>query len=199
MSARPRSNATSPTRNPRPTSSGTGNRSIDLPPTVNGMSAMMRYMTTTTKADVTAVRTLYTNLLAAWNAADAEGFAAQFTDNGEVIGFDGSILTPRGEIESELRRIFNDHKTGTYVGIVRDVTALAADVALLRAVAGVVPAGSADLKPDLNSLQRLTAVRRDGQWRVALYHNTPAQFHGRPELVQHMTDELRRAREHPSA
>jgi uncharacterized protein (TIGR02246 family) len=151
-------------------------------------------MTTTTEAYVIAVRALYADLLAAWNAADAEGFAASFTDDGEVIGFDGSILTPRGEIESELRRIFNDHKTGTYVGIVRDVSALADDVALLRAVAGVVPAGSADLKPDLNSVQRLIAVRRDGRWRVALYHNTPAQFHGRPDLVQLMTAELQRAR-----
>lgn len=155
----------------------------------------MGFMVTTTEADRTAVRALYVDLLDAWNSADAEGFAAQFMDDGEVIGFDGSILTSRGEIETEMRRIFTDHKTGTYVGIVREVILLADDVAMLRAVAGVVPAGSSELKQELNSVQRLTAVRRDGRWRAVLYHNTPALFHGRPELVERMTDELRQARD----
>jgi hypothetical protein len=58
----------------------------------------------------------------------------------------------------------------------------------------VIPAGAADLKPELNSVQRLIAVRHDGQWRIALYQNTPAQFHGRPELVERMTNQLRQAR-----
>ena len=31
---------------------------------------------------------------------------------------------------------------------------------------------------------------RDG-WRIALYQNTPAQFHGRPELSRALTEELR--------
>ncbi|MGZ4033139.1 MAG: SgcJ/EcaC family oxidoreductase, partial [Tumebacillaceae bacterium] len=28
-------------------------------------------------------------------------------------------------------------------------------------------------------------------WQIALFQNTPAQFHGRPELVEQMTAELR--------
>jgi uncharacterized protein (TIGR02246 family) len=144
-------------------------------------------------ADDTAVRALYQDLLATWNSADAAGFAASFTDDGEVIGFDGSTMTGRDEIERELRRIFADHQTGRYVGIVRDVRRLADDVAQLRAIAGLIPAGSAELRPELNSVQRLTAVRSAGRWRIALYHNTPAQLHGRPELVGQMTAELRAA------
>ncbi len=38
----------------------------------------------------------------------------------------------------------------------------------------------------------LVAVKSDGKWRILLFQNTPAQFHGRPELVQQMTEELRR-------
>jgi hypothetical protein len=34
-------------------------------------------------------------------------------------------------------------------------------------------------------------VRVDGQWRVALYQNTPAAFHGRPDLSEALTAELR--------
>ena len=151
-------------------------------------------MTTMSDGDRTAVLGLYTDLLGAWNAADAAAMARNFADDGEVIGFDGSILTGRAAVEAEMRRVFADHRTGQYIGIVREIVPLSPDVAVVRAVAGVVPAGAADVRPELNSGQRLTAVRRGGAWRIALYHNTPAQFHGRPEMVESLTDELRRAR-----
>lgn len=69
--------------------------------------------------------------------------------------------------------------------------ALGQDVALLRAVAGLLPHGQADLNPAANAIQSLVAVRRDGAWRIALFQNTPAQFHGRPELAEQLTAELR--------
>jgi uncharacterized protein (TIGR02246 family) len=141
-----------------------------------------------------AVKNLYADLLRTWNSTDAAGFASAFADDGEVIGFDGSILRGRDVIEAEMARIFADHRTGTYVGIVHEVVPLSPDVAMLRAVAGVVPAGADDVVPALNSVQRLTAVRHDGGWRIALYQNTPAQFHGRPELVERLTADLRQAR-----
>jgi hypothetical protein len=67
-------------------------------------------------------------------------------------------------------------------------------VAMLRAVSGVIPAGQSDLNPALNAQQTLIAIKRDGVWRIALYQNTPAQFHGRPDLAQRLTEELRAAR-----
>jgi uncharacterized protein (TIGR02246 family) len=143
--------------------------------------------------DRTAAAALYADLLGAWNTADAGELVRDFADDGEVIGFDGSTLTGRAAVEAEMRRVFADHRTGRYVGIVREVVPLGPDVAVVRAVAGVVPAGASEVRPELNSVQRLIAVRRDGAWRIALYHNTPAQFHGRPELVESLTDELRRA------
>ena len=65
---------------------------------------------------------------------------------------------------------------------------------MLRAVAGMVPAGQDDLLPALNAVQSLVAVQREGQWRIALFQNTPAAFHGRPEAVEALTEELRQAR-----
>jgi hypothetical protein len=35
------------------------------------------------------------------------------------------------------------------------------------------------------------AAKRAGHWRIALFQNTPAQFHGRPELAKALTEELR--------
>ncbi|HEY7975098.1 MAG TPA: DUF4440 domain-containing protein, partial [Ktedonobacterales bacterium] len=46
------------------------------------------------------------------------------------------------------------------------------------------------INPTLNAIQTLIVCQRDGVWRIALFQNTPAQFHGRPDLVAQMTDEL---------
>jgi uncharacterized protein (TIGR02246 family) len=145
-------------------------------------------------SDEGLVRALYQGILASWNARDATNFAAPFTDDAEVIGFDGSQMTGRGEIEATLKRIFADHETGAYVGIIRSVRFLSSGVAMLRAVSSVIPAGQANLNPALNAQQALIAIKHDGAWRIALYQNTPAQFHGRPDLAQRLTDELRAAR-----
>ena len=58
----------------------------------------------------------------------------------------------------------------------------------------MVPPGKSELDPSKNAIQALVA-RKDGDWRIVLYQNTPAQFHGRPELVQQMTTELEEARQ----
>ncbi len=139
------------------------------------------------------IRTLYRDLIDAWNRRDAGAYAALVDDGGHVIGFDGSQMDGPGEIQASLAGIFANHPTGRYVSIVRGVDQLADDVAVLRAVAGMVPAGGKDIKPDVNAIQSLLAKRRDGRWRVALFQNTPAQFHGRPELADSLTRELRAA------
>jgi len=138
-----------------------------------------------------AIHDLYRELLRAWNERDADRFASLFEEDGNVVGFDGSQVDGRAEIESHLRQIFENHPTGAYVGKVRGVRFLSPDVALLRAVAGMVLPGQSDLNPDLNAIQTLMAVRRGGDWRIALYQNTPAAFHGRPEASQALTHELR--------
>ncbi len=50
-----------------------------------------------------------------------------------------------------------------------------------------------DLEPSLNAWHTLVATKRGGELKIVLFQNTPAQFHGRPELVQQMTEELKRA------
>jgi uncharacterized protein (TIGR02246 family) len=138
-----------------------------------------------------AVRRLYSEILAGWNARDAQAFAAPFAEDGTVIGFDGSEIVGRTAIAGAMAAIFADHATGSYVGIVRSVRPLGPGAALLRAISGVVPAGQRDLKPELNAMQSLVAQRDDSGWRVVLYQNTPAAFHGRPEAREAMTEELR--------
>lgn len=141
--------------------------------------------------EMAAVIALYEQLLASWNARDASAYAELFAPDGNIVGFDGSQMDGPAAITAHLGQIFADHPTPTYVAKVREVRALGKDVILLRAVAGLVPRGQADLNPAANAIQSLVTVRRDGLWRVALFQNTPAQFHGRPELAEQLTAELR--------
>ncbi|MDQ6693183.1 MAG: SgcJ/EcaC family oxidoreductase [Chloroflexota bacterium] len=142
-------------------------------------------------ADADAVRKLYNDLLDAWERRNAASLAMLFTPNGNLVGFDGSVLNGRAEIESHLTGIFRDHQTAAYIGKVREVCFLSPSIALLRSVAGMIPPGETDLNPSVNAIQSLVAAKWDGQWRIALYQNTPAAFHGRPDLSQALTAELR--------
>jgi uncharacterized protein (TIGR02246 family) len=137
-----------------------------------------------------AVVALYTTLLEAWNARDAGAFADHFTGSGSSVGFDGSQMDGRGSIRTELERIFADHTPATYVAKVREVRALGPSVTLLRAVAGMVPPGALALKPERNAIQSLVTVIEGGESRVALFHNTPARFDGRPQLAEQLSREL---------
>jgi uncharacterized protein (TIGR02246 family) len=140
------------------------------------------------------VRELYRRIIDGWNESSGAAFSAPFAEDGIVIGFDGSESEGRAGIANEMNRIFEDHETGTYVGKVREVRMLGEDTALLRAVAGVIPPGRDDLEPKQNSVQSLIAERGPDGWQVVIYHNTPAQYHGRPEAVESLTEELRSAR-----
>jgi len=142
-------------------------------------------------ADEAALRRVYQNLLECWNKRQAEEFAALFMEDGNQVGFDGSQVNGRAEIASHLSEIFADHQTAAYVGIVREVCFLTAEVALLRAVAGMVPYSTSDLNPATNAIQSLVAVRYHREWRIALFQNTPAAFHGRPEMAEQLTEELK--------
>ncbi len=136
------------------------------------------------------VRALYSALIDAWNGRDAEAFAALFAQDGTAIGFDGSEMAGRAQIASALGEVFGSHPTAPYVTRVRSVRGSDFGVAVVRAVAGMVPPGQEELNPDLHAQHSLVAEGGLGGWRIVLFQNTPAQFHGRPEAVAALTQEL---------
>jgi uncharacterized protein (TIGR02246 family) len=143
------------------------------------------------QADKDAVSDLHRQLLNAWNRRAVGDFAALFAEDAYAVGFDGSQMDGRQQIATEIGAVFVDHVTATYVGKIEDVRLLTPQVAVLRAIVGMVPPSQSELNPDANALQTIVAVKSEDQWQIAVFQNTPAQFHGRPELVRNMTDELR--------
>ncbi len=134
---------------------------------------------------------LYQQLLQQWNKRNAAGMTGLFTTNGTLIGFDGSQLNGQKEIYAVLDEIFANFPTAAYVSIVKEVRVLTDTTALLLAVAGMVAVGSNDISPEVNVLHSITAVQDEGKWRIALFQNTPAAFHGRPELAEQFSADLR--------
>lgn len=139
----------------------------------------------------TEIEWLYGDLLTAWNKQDAPKMASLFTDNGTSIGFDGSQYHGKGEIEAGIGKIFAHHQTADYVWKVKEVRLLHPEVATLRAVVGMIPPGQDNINPAANAIQVIVAVKEDDVWKVDLFQNTPAQFHGRPEAAEELTRELR--------
>ena len=140
--------------------------------------------------DEIVVYNLYQELLKCWNEQNAANYASLFTDSATVVGFDGSEMNGKQEIETSLREIFAHHRTNSYVSKVREMSFLTTEVILLRAVSGLFAPGKPVINPATNAIQTMIAVKQKVSWRIALFQNTPAQFHGRPELAEALTKEL---------
>ena len=138
-----------------------------------------------------ATRQLYAQLLEAWDKRNARDYALLFTSEGNLVGFDGSQLNGQLEIGAHLTEVFTHHQTPRYISLVREVRLLANDVTLLRANAGLIPPDKDDIDPALNAVQSMIAMLKGGSWKIALFQNTPAAFHDRPDLGKQLTGELR--------
>lgn len=136
------------------------------------------------------VMRLYHALINAWNVHDGTAMAELFAEDGLVIGFDGSKHSGKETIAAEMSRIFADHETARYVVKVQSVRPVGSQAAVLHAISGLVPPGQTRIRTETNAQQTLVAEQRDGRWQIVLFQNTPAQFHGRPALVDEMTREL---------
>ena len=154
---------------------------------------MVKEQYKTRTPDEKTVSKLYHQLLEAWNDRDADAYADLFATDATVVGFDGSQMEGAKEILTELRLIFSDHVTARYVAVLKEIKDLAKGVIMLRAVAGMVPRGQSEIKSEQNAIQTLVVIKEEEQWKIELFQNTPAQFHGRPYLADELNEELNKA------
>jgi uncharacterized protein (TIGR02246 family) len=145
-------------------------------------------------ADEAAVRALYQQLMDGWNQGSGAAFASVFTEDGDLIGFDGTHFNGRQEIAPFHQQLFDKWLKGSrLVGQVKDVRFLSPDVALMHAVGGTVMRGKTDPVPERDSIQTLVAIRQDGEWRLAAFQNTrlhPMDSSAGPFLVWTLSDQL---------
>src|ERR687889_1316762 len=140
----------------------------------SGRTAPMQDENTTNhSADEAAVRALYQQLMDGWNQGNGDAFASVFTEDGDLIGFDGTHFKGRQEIAPFHQQLFDKWMKGTrLVGQVEHVRFLSPNVALLHTVGGTVMRGKTEPSPERDSIQTLVATRQNGEWRLAAFQNT---------------------------
>jgi uncharacterized protein (TIGR02246 family) len=134
-------------------------------------------MTTTpagpTDADKAAVAALTQRVIAAWAYHDADGFAEVFTEDATMV-LPGLYFNGREEIRTYLKEAFADQYNGTQVtGKPLNLRFLGSEVAVLLTQGGVLGAGESEVADDQAVHACWTAVKKDGQWHLAAYMNSP--------------------------
>ena len=136
--------------------------------------------TTGNATDEAAIRDLLQRLIDDWGRGDGEAYGSRFTEDADYVSFDGSHTKGRAEISSSHQQLFDTWLEGTrLVGQVKGVRFLSPDVSLIHAAGGTVMRGKTKPSPERNSIQTLVAIRHDGEWRFAAFHNTRVRPIGR--------------------
>jgi len=127
----------------------------------------------TNQADQAAIAALTQKVLAAWAYHDADTFADVFVEDGTMI-LPGSLATGREEIREQMAKEWAGRWQGTQVtGKPISIRSLGPDVMLLLSLGGVLMPGETEVTEDNAIRASWLAVRRDGEWKLAAYQNSP--------------------------
>lgn len=113
-------------------------------------------------------------LVAAWARNDAAGVADVFTEDGILIVPGDVFKVGRAEIRAFMTAAYAGPFKGTGVlGQPVDLRFVGDDVALLRTHGGILAPGETEIRPALAVRSTWVMVRRDGEWLLAGYQNSP--------------------------
>ena len=120
------------------------------------------------------IRDVLASLYKAWEAGDADAFVADYTDDATVVQ-PGVYKKDREEIRTTMAAAFAGPLSGSRAtDHPSDVRFLTDDTAVVISEGGIIFPGQNAVTSE--GLVRATwvLVRRDGSWRIASYHNSPA-------------------------
>ena len=118
------------------------------------------------------VDAIHRQMIDAWNAGDAEAFAAPFVTDADFVAFEGTHLEGRDAIFAFHPQAFEtDVKGSRLTGEVKFVRQLAPGLAVIHSTVRVTLADQASPSPSRDSMQ-LTVVREEGgEWRGVVLMN----------------------------
>jgi len=110
----------------------------------------------------------------AWEAGDTETFAADYTEDASVIQ-PGVYEKDREEIRTNMVAAFAGPLNGSRVAARPvNVRFLTGDTAIVVSEDGIIFPGQDAVASERLVRATWVLVRRDGGWRIASYHNSPA-------------------------
>jgi uncharacterized protein (TIGR02246 family) len=136
----------------------------------------MTSKTTTAGSDTDrqAIRDVLASLYKAWEAGDAEAFVADYTEDATVVQ-PGVYKKDREEVRTTMAAAFAGPLSGSravdHPSSIRFVTG---DTAIVISEGGIIFPGQDAVASEGTVRASWVMVRRDGSWRIASYHNSPA-------------------------
>jgi uncharacterized protein (TIGR02246 family) len=119
------------------------------------------------------VSPILARLDAAWNAADGAAFAAEFTDDAEVINIFGGRLRGRPDIASRMQNILSTiFKGSRHRSRSLEVARFLTDGIVLAVSSAIVDVPAGPQAPVTQSRQSFVLENRSGVWRISHWHNT---------------------------
>lgn len=129
-------------------------------------------MTTQQLTDDAAVRALFDRSNRAWEAGDAVAYAAVFAPDADYVTWFGQHLKGRAAIEASHAPLFEKYLKGTRMdGELTGLRFVTPDVAVAHG-RGALVKGKRRRGRFNTKVNVYVAVRRDGEWEFAAFHNT---------------------------
>lgn len=160
------------------------------------MAIRSDHQATDKPADERSIHELFERLLEDWARGDGYAYGSRFTEDADYVAFDGTHTKGRRDISASHQELFDKWLKGSRLtGRILGVKFPGPDVALVHATGGTVMRGKAGPSPERDSIQTLVAVKEDGEWRFAAFHNSRLRPIGglRGVLIWAITDRLWRA------
>ena len=124
--------------------------------------------------DRQAIRDVLASLYKAWAEGDADAFVADYTDDATVVQ-PGVYKKDREEIRTTMAAAFAGPLSGSRAtDHPSSIRFLTGDTAIVISEGGIIFAGQDAVASEGLIRATWVLVRRDGSWRIASYHNSPA-------------------------
>jgi uncharacterized protein (TIGR02246 family) len=125
------------------------------------------------EAEAAAIQAVLVDSYKAWEAGDADGMVANYTADATAI-MTGSLRDSRDAVRKSMALAFGGPLKGTSTYNKQlSLRFLGRDAAIVVSESGILFAGDAEV-PDTGKVNATWVFeKRDGQWLIAAYHNSP--------------------------
>jgi uncharacterized protein (TIGR02246 family) len=134
------------------------------------------------------VRDSVERLAQAWNASDADRWAAEYWPDGELINVLGMVLAGAGEVRDRTAEILIGPFRGSHFAfVVRSIRFVGTDAVIvdtditITGFRGLPPGIGATRTGELLTRMKHVYERRDGNWRIVVSQNTAVATTAAPQ------------------
>ena len=128
--------------------------------------------------DAAAIQAVLADSYKAWDAGDADGMVANYTEDATAI-MTGSLRDSREVIRESMALAFAGPLKGSSTSNKQlSLRFVGSDAAIVVSESGILFAGETEV-PDTGKVNATWVLeKRDGQWLIAAYHNSPVMAAG---------------------